>query len=77
MKLSLGVGIFGFASDVNLPAILSILHFSPLVKKYTIPVGKSTNDSPNIITRLFNTKFTKLLNDIINNEFFGKIWAYV
>lgn len=41
------------------------------------PVGTSTNDIPNIITRLFNTKFTELLNDIINNEFFGKIWAYV
>ena len=41
------------------------------------PVGTTPNDIPNITFRLFYTKFQHFLDDIIKNEIFGKVIAYV
>ena len=44
------------------------------MKKF--PPG-TTNDIPNITVRLFEAKFKEFLKDIIENEIFGKVLAYV
>ena len=41
------------------------------------PVGITPNDIPNIVVRLFHTKFHELLDDIVKKELFGKMLAYV
>lgn len=41
------------------------------------PLGTTPNDIPNITVRLFYAKFKLLLNDIVKNQIFGTVIAYV
>ena len=39
--------------------------------------GKNTNQRPDIVVRVFNIKLKELMKDLVNNQVFGKVEAYI
>ena len=68
--------------SIGRPDLFITMTCNPKWKKIKLvledfPVGTTPNDIPNIVVRLFHTKFHELLDDVIKYEIFGRVLAYI